>query len=81
MSDGDKAELPCVGISHREPLLVHQRDAMPWGAAGKLGRKNEEVPELRGVPVNIFISEGARIKGLMFIDLLGGGYIGFERGN
>ena len=34
-----------------------------------------------GVPVNIFISEGVRIEGLIFIDFLRGAYIGFERGN
>lgn len=80
MSDGDKAELPCVGISKREPLLVHQRDAMPWGGAGKLGRENGEVQEMRGVPVNIFISEELR-KGLMLIEVPGVAYISFERGN
>lgn len=71
MSNGDKAELPCMGISQPEPLLVHQRNPMPWRAAGKLGGENEEVQEMRGVSVNIFNSEGLR-RDRMFIELLGG---------
>ena len=70
-----------MGISKREPLLVHQRDAMPWRSASRLGRENGEVQKMLGVPVNIFISEGVRIEGLIFIDPLRGAYIGFERGN
>ena len=81
MHDGNQEELPCVGISQREPLLVHQRDPMPRRAAGRLEREDGEVPEMLGVPVNIFISEGARIKCLMLIEVPRGVYIGFERGN
>ena len=54
---------------------------MPWGGAGKLGGENGEVPEMRGVPVDIFFSKRVRIESLNFIDLPGGAYIGLERGN
>jgi len=42
------AGLPGLGVPCRKSLLVHQRDDLPRKTPGKLGSKNEDLPEMRG---------------------------------
>jgi hypothetical protein len=39
--------MPGLGISNSLPLLVYQRDHLPWGGSGKLEQENGNVQEMR----------------------------------
>jgi DNA-binding XRE family transcriptional regulator len=43
---GDKAKLPRMGISRREPLLVYQWYNLSWQGSEKLEREDEPLPTM-----------------------------------
>jgi hypothetical protein len=54
----DQAGVPCMGVSGRTSLLVHQRDVL-WGqSAKKLAREDGDMPAVRGIRELVYANAG-----------------------
>ena len=50
-----------VGVSFRDPLLVHQRDHLRWRGSKGLARKDEDMQVLRGFGISLYDPLGGAI--------------------
>ena len=49
----DEGRLSGVGVSMWTSVLVHQRDDLSWRGGENLGEEDEDMPQMRGLPICI----------------------------